>query len=459
MYKKIIYGVLFTISFLFFTPFAFAEPIQETNLIPAEEKIENVPQIKSDDFIAIVPMKMMILSGTQAYLEKSINDAAEKGASLVILVLDTPGGVITNTQEMIQTIFSSPVPVIVYVAPSGAMAASAGTFITLAGHVAAMAPGTSIGAAHPIQGDGKDIDGDLRTKTENITVAMMKSVSDQRGRNSEWVEKSIKESSSLTPKEALELKVIDLIADDIDDLLKKIEGMEVEVNGEKKILGDYTNFKRVDYTATFKDEVINFLANPNILAILWFVATTGIALELYHPGTFIPGVVGIIALFLALGVSQVIPVSSAGVMLIIIGGLLIGAEIFVTTGIMGIGGVLSMVFGAIYLIDDTLAPGLGVSLDFIIPVAILLSAFVFLIIWNIIKAFSSKEVTGEEGMVGQVGYLKEDMPEEKNIGRVFVNGEYWNCVLKENSPKLNKDDKVKVVAVKEGLLLVVEKVK
>ena len=168
--------------------------------------------IKNQDHVAVLHMKMMILPGTQAYLENSVDKAAAEGAKVLVVVLDTPGGILHTTQLITQAIFKSPVPIVIYVAPTGAMAASAGVFITLSGHVAAMAPGTSIGAAHPVASDGKNIEGDMREKAENMTIAMMKSISDQRGRNTEWAEKSVKESNSITADEALKMKVVDIIA-------------------------------------------------------------------------------------------------------------------------------------------------------------------------------------------------------------------------------------------------------
>lgn len=447
--KKIIQVYLLGVAlFSFFvTPLALAQGVVESDI-----QQETASEEQS---VVILPMKMMILPGTQAYLERGILKAAKDNAAVVVVVLDTPGGVLNTTQEMVQTIFKSPVPVVVYVAPSGAMAASAGTFITLAAHVAAMAPGTSMGAAHPVQGDGKDIGGDLRTKTENITVAMVKSIADQRGRNAEWAEKSIKDSSSITPTEALKLKVIDLIATDLDDLLLKIKGREVVVGGKKVILGDFSKLKRVTYSESFKERVLNSLGNPNILALLWFAATTGLALELYHPGAIFPGVVGIVCLFLALGVSQIIPVSSAGVLLIIVGGLLLGAEAYVTSGILGIGGVIAMVFGAIYLVDESMAPGIGVTPWFVIVLALLTTLLLVWVVYELLKVSGTKGQTGKEEMLGLKGRAATDFSPN---GRVFVNGEYWNSVKSESSAEISKDDLIKVVGVQDGLVLKVEKI-
>ncbi|RMG43542.1 MAG: nodulation protein NfeD, partial [Candidatus Dadabacteria bacterium] len=353
-------------------------------------------------FVAVIDMNMMILPGTQEYLESAIERASQEGAEALVVKLDTPGGMLTSSQEMIQAIFKSPVPVIVYVFPSGASATSAGVFITVAAHIAAMAPGTSIGAAHPVMGNGKDIEGDMRKKAENITVAMVKSVAEQRGRNVDWVEKAVKESSSLTEKEALKKKVIDIVATDLNDLLKQIKGRKVKVNSSEVVLKDLSKLPRKEYKISFKQKTINVLANPNIAALLWLGATTGLSLELYHPGAIVPGVVGVICLILALAVSQIIPISMSGVLLMIVGSLLIGAEMYVTSGVLGLGGIIALVLGSIYLVDGSRAPDLAVAMDFIIPVIIVVVLFMVWVIINGIKTLKRKpETTGIEGMIGQ----------------------------------------------------------
>jgi len=411
--------------------------------------------LRFTEHVAIIPMKMAILPGTQAYLERSMQDAIEHKAALIVIELDTPGGLLNSTQEMVQKIFQSPVPVIVYIAPSGAMAASAGTFLTLAAHIAAMAPSTTIGAAHPVQGNGKDIDGDMRAKSENITASLMKAISEQRGRNADWAEKAIRDSNSITPKEALKLKVIDLVANNLDELLKNVEDKSLEIKGKKISLTGVSRLPRINYELSFKEQVINFLAEPNILALLWFAATTGLAIELYHPGGIFPGVIGIVSLFIALGVSQVIPVSNAGVLLMIVGGLLIGAEIFITSGILGLGGVIAMIFGSIYLIDEAQAPGLDVSISFSILMAVVFALMIIFIIHEGRRAFSSRHVTGQDGMVGLVGEAVQDF--HKN-GKVFVNGEYWQAKTNTDSEVINKGDKIQVVATDNGLSLLVKKI-
>lgn len=403
-------------------------------------------------FVALVSMDMMILPGTAEYLEKSIESAEAGGARVVIVRLNTPGGLLNTTQEMIQSIFRSDIPVIVYVGPSGATATSAGVFLTLAGHIAAMAPGTTIGAAHPVSGEGKDIEGDMRDKVENITVAMVKSISEERGRNAAWAEKAVKKSSSLTEKEALKENVIDLVADDYQSLLKKIAGKKIKIHNKEIVLEDYSALPQRHYDISFKQKTINTLSNPNVLALLWLAATTGISIELYNPGLILPGVVGAICLILAMAMSQIIPVTQGGVLLLILGAVLIASELFITSGVLGIGGIIAMIFGTIYLIDVVEAPGMSVNLSLIIPLVLAVGSLMLFLVYSIVSSRKRRAVTGEEGLNGQVA---EAMATFTSSGKVFVNGEIWSAKLKEGIAE--KGEKLRVVDVLDGLTLLVEK--
>jgi len=354
---------------------------------------------------------------------------------------------------MIQQIFSAPIPVVVYVAPSGATATSAGVFITLAAHVAAMAPGTSIGAAHPVQGDGKDIQGDMRAKAENMTVAMVRALSEQRGRNVGWAEKAVTESSSITEKEALSTAVVDIVAGDLDDLLTQVSGREVKINQRTVVLGDYSKLPRREIAPSFGELALNVLGNPNVAALLWLAASTGLMLELYHPGAILPGVVGVISLILALAVSQIIPLSQSGILLIVLGVLLLGAELFFPSGILAVGGLIALGLGAMYLVDVSLAPGMGVSLQVFLPIAILVAALVLLIVSSLIKSRKTRVTTGREGLVGMNGKALEPVAES---GAVFVNGEIWKATAK--SGLIGKEDQIRVVRVLPGLVLEVERI-
>ena len=317
------------------------------------------------EYVAVLSMDMMILPGTQSYLEESIARAGREGAKIIVVNLDTPGGVLLTSQEMVQAILNSPIPIVIYVSPSGSTATSAGVFITMAAHIAAMAPGTSIGAAHPVTGEGKDIEGDMRKKAENMTIAMVKAISEQRGRNIKWAEQSVKESSSATAEEALKENVIDLLANDITSLLESIAGKKIKLGSQELELEDYSNLPRIEYEIATRDKVINVLANPNVAALLWMGATTGLSLEIYNPGAILPGVVGLICLVLALQVSQVIPISQSGILLLVLGAALIIADFFVGSAVLAVGGIIALAFGAVYLIDVSQAPGLEVSTELI----------------------------------------------------------------------------------------------
>ncbi|MCB0310149.1 MAG: nodulation protein NfeD [Bdellovibrionales bacterium] len=407
----------------------------------------------SEPHVAILDMNMMILPGTGSYLERSIDNATKNGAKVIIVQLNTPGGLLQTSQEMIQTIFRSKTPVVIYVGPSGATATSAGVFITLAGHIAAMAPGTTIGAAHPVSGDGKNLESDMRAKAENMTVAMVKSISEQRGRNIEWAESSVKESASITEKEALEKNVIDLVASDFDDLLKKISGKEITVDGEKVVLDDYSALPRHDIPISSRDQLVNVLANPNVAALLWLAATTGLSIELYNPGAILPGVVGVICLILALAVSQVIPINTGAILLFVVGALLIGAEFYIASGILGLGGIIAMVLGAVYLLDVSEAPGMAVDYMLILPTVIFLGACMVMIVWSTAKAYRHKVTTGSEGLVGLSGRVTETVAER---GKVFVNGEIWNA--ETASGVIEKGAEVRIKSIRSGMVLEVERV-
>ena len=412
------------------------------------------PRAQADEpFVAVIDMNMMILPGTSSYLQESIERASAQGAKALVVRLDTPGGILETSQQMIQAIFEAPLPVIIYVSPNGATATSAGVFITLPGHVAAMAPGTSIGAAHPVMGDGKDIQGDMRTKAENMTMAMVRSIAERRGRNVAWAEQAVKESASITANEALKMSVVDIVAEDLDDLLKQVRGKEVSVNNQNVILEDLSSLPRRNFGMSFNQQFVNVLANPNVAAILWLAATTGISLELYNPGAILPGLVGVICLILALAVSQIIPVSQAAVALIVLGAVLIGAELYKGTLILGIFGLICMVLGSVYLIDVGQAPGMGVALELIIPMAALFGGLLLWGAYNSFVVLRKRPSTGSEGLIGMTGQAVSNVSQG---GKVFVNGEYWNAYVKDGV--IEKGSSVQVKAMRDGLTIEVAKV-
>lgn len=406
---------------------------------------------KTTPHIALLSMDMMILPGTGEYLSSSIERAYRSGAQLVVVSFNTPGGMLDTSQEMIQALFQSPLPVVIYVSPTGSSATSAGVFITMASHIAVMAPGTSIGAAHPVQGDGKDIEGDMRKKAENMAIAMVKSITDIRGRNAEWAERSVRESSSVTEKEALKLGVVDFVATDLDDLLHQLKGRKIKLGPGELTLGDYSALPRISYEISLKDKLINVLANPTVIALLWLAATTGLTIELYSPGAILPGVVGVICLVAALSLSRIIPINEGGVLLLIVGGALLVAELFVPSGILGIGGVISIVLGSLYLVDLNEAPGLSVSSGLVITAGAFAGATILFISYKVRKTLKSKITTGSEGLIGQEGRALENFTTR---GKVMVNGEVWSATAEEGV--VERGAPVVVVSINDGLLLKVK---
>ncbi len=404
--------------------------------------------------VLVLPMQMEILPGTASYLEDGIKEASRRGAKLVLVELDTPGGMLQSSQEMVKAIFDSEVPVVIYVSPTGGSATSAGVFITVAGHVAAMAPGTSIGAAHPVMGSGEDIPGDMRTKAENITVAMVKSIAEKRGRNVAWVEKAVKESASLTETEAEKEKVVEIIAKDLDELLKKLKGRKVEVAGKTVELEDFSSMPRVNFEPSIKQKFLNFVANPMIAHILWIGATTGLSLELYSPGAILPGVVGVICLILALAVYQIIPLNVSGILLLVAGAVMIALEFAVPSGILGVAGIIAMVIGSIYLVDLSVEPFLQVNLTYIGMLTAFVGSLMFGFVWLIVRTKPSRAKTGYEGLIGKTGEALETITSR---GRVSVNGEIWNATVEHGV--INKGEKVKVVGMAGSLILEVEQFK
>ncbi|NBW40848.1 nodulation protein NfeD [bacterium] len=403
---------------------------------------------QSEGYVAVIDMDMMILPGTQSYLEHAISEAENGGAKLLVVKLNTPGGILQTTQRMIQAMFQSKVPIVVYISPTGGTATSAGVFLTMAAHVAVMAPGTSIGSAHPVSGDGKDIEGDMRKKVEEATTALVKSVTEQRGRNIEWVEKAVRESVSLTDREAVEQGVVDYVAADVRELIKKAAGREVVIEENTSRLEDYSDLPIRVIPIDFRDEVLNVLSNPNVAAILWLIATTGISIELYNPGLIFPGVFGVISLVLALAVSQIIPLSQGGLVLLVLGGLLITAEFFFASGILAAGGIISMMLGLLYLVDVTQAPGLVVSKSVVFPIGTVLGTYLFFVIRAAARSRKQEPLTGAEGLIGQIGEVRETASAH---GKIFVNGELWNATTE--SGIIPAGESARIVGVMPGMKL------
>ena len=383
------------------------------------------------------------------FIRESIGRAKSNGAQALIIQLDTPGGLLSSTRTIVKEILSSPVPVIVYVAPSGAGAGSAGVFITMSGHIAAMAPGTNIGAAHPVAGGGQEVKGVMGEKIENFTASFSETIARQRGRNAEWAIQAVRKSVSVTEKEALKLNVIDIVAKDVDDLLKQSNGRKVDLNGHPHMMS-VKDAVIVRHEMTLKDRIINIIADPNIAYLLLMAGILGLYMEFSHPGVIFPGVTGAICLILALISFQVLPFNYAGLFLIFLGiALLIGEAFIPSFGVLGIGGVISLGLGS-FLLFDTQTGDLGVDRSIIFTAVATLASFVFAISYLVYRSQKSKATLGIEGMLGQIADVKAKI---NPAGKVFVRGEYWNA---EAEDEIEVGEKVEVVGC-DGLNLKVRR--
>jgi membrane-bound serine protease (ClpP class) len=399
------------------------------------------------------------------YVKKGISHAREKNARLLLLKMNTPGGLLPSMQSIVESILDSPVPVVVYVTPSGGGAISAGVFITLAAHVAAMSPGTTIGAAAPVQAGGADVGEDMKGKVQNFAASMVKAIAEQRGRNVEWAEKAVRESVALTDREALDQNVIDIIAPSVDALMKQIEGRTVILPQGTLTLSGLSSHSREAFDMTTQQKIINAISDPNIAALLGLGAVGGILAEFYNPGLIIPGLIGIVCLILTLVAVQVIPISAGGVLLLLLGAALMTLEFFIPSfGIFGIAGIVCLVLGSIYAIDTSLVWSVdGFSFDPVMvgSVAGLLGVFLLLIVFFAVSSKSKKFVSGKEGLEGMTARVTRDFTEQGSgippRGSVRVMGEIWTAVLVEGELPVVKDSEVFVREV-DGMTLKVSKV-
>jgi membrane-bound serine protease (ClpP class) len=395
--------------------------------------------------VEIIELEGPINPGAATFLTGGLEDAEKRGAEFVIIQLDTPGGLVSSMRVMVKAIMNSPIPVVVYVAPKGAGAASAGVMITVSAHIAAMAPGTNIGAAHPVGAGGKDIDKDMSEKVVNDMASYGRGIAQDKGRNADWVEKAIRESVSITAEEAVEKKVVDLVATDVDDLLKLLDGREVDLKRGKVTLKTI-DLTKVFYTPGFRDTVLRLISDPNIAYILMMIGLAGLYFELAHPGAVFPGVIGAISLILAFYSFQTLPVNYAGLLLIALAIVFFIAEIKVASyGILSLGGIVSLALGSIMLFEDV-----GVSLRLMAPTIVLIGGFFVIVSTLAFRAYRAKPQSGVEGLIGEVGVVQKPIDPE---GLVFVHGEYWRAV---SSEKLEPGEKVSVEEV-TGLILKVKK--
>jgi membrane-bound serine protease (ClpP class) len=367
---------------------------------------------------------------TVDYIHEGLQTATERKAAALLIQLDTPGGLLESTKLIVKDLLAARVPVIVYVAPSGSGAISAGVFVTLAAHVAAMAPGTNIGAAHPVGAQGETITGDMAQKVENFAVSLSRTIAQQRGRNVEWAEKAVRESVSITEKEALKLKVVDLVAHDVEDLLRQAHGREVKLDGRATVL-NVASARVETESMRLRQRIVNFLGNPNIAYLLLMVGILGLYIELTNPGVVAPGIVGAICLLLAFAALQVLPINYTGLALIGLGVALLVAELFLPSfGIIGVGGLIALVLGSLFLFD-TPDSMIAVDRGIIAAAAGTVGGFMLIVGWLVVRTQRQRSSVGAEGMVGEIGEVRRAADASGRM-KVFVHGEYWDAVADED---------------------------
>jgi membrane-bound serine protease (ClpP class) len=446
-------------------------------LIPAKPAVEADKPVAGR--VVILNVSGAIGPATSDYIHRGLEKASDTAAALVILRMDTPGGLDTAMRKIIQDIIASPVPVVTFVSPSGARAASAGAYILLASHVAAMAPATNVGAATPVRIGGipdpgagskppekekedKQDSADKKDKGKkdkpakpgmdekalNDAIAYIRGLAQMRGRNVEWAEKAVREADSISAEEAVKQNVADLIAADNDDLLKKLDGRKLKLQGRDITLKTQGAVIQA-YEPDWRNRMLAVISDPNVAYILMLLGIYGLFFELWNPGYVLPGVVGGICLLLALYAFQVLPINFAGLGLILLGIAFMVAEAFMPSfGALGIGGVIAFVVGSIILMD-TDVEGYTIAWPLIAGVAVISAAFFFAVVAMALKARKRDVVSGREEMIGAIGEVLENF---KETGRVRVHSEEWQA---QSNVALKRGQKVKVVAL-EGLLLQVE---
>jgi membrane-bound serine protease (ClpP class) len=384
-----------------------------------------VPVRASGTTVVLLVVNGGINPATADYIHDGLDLGREQGAQAVVIQLDTPGGLLESTKSIVKDILGASVPTIVYVAPSGAGAMSAGVFVTMAANVAAMAPGTTIGAAHPVGGQGEDVGGDMREKVENFAVSLSRTIAQQRGRNVDWAEKAVRESVSITEREAVDLKVVDLVASDLPDLLRQVDGREVDVGGRRVILAT-AGVKVERHEMRLRQKILDTLANPNVAYLLMMAGILGLYVEFTHPGVFFPGIAGAICLLLGMAALQVLPINYSGLVLIILGLALLIAELFLPSfGVLGVGGIVAFVFGSL-LLFDTAQSTMTVDPGIVFGAAATLGGFTVIVGWLVVRAQRRQPAVGLEGMIGEIGEVKRTGGPGGRV-KIFVHGEYWDA--------------------------------
>ncbi len=400
--------------------------------------------------VVVMQMDGMIAQPNMDYLSRALNYARGIDAEALVIELNTPGGLMDAMQQMVSAILSSDVPVIVYVSPQGAKAASAGVFILLASHVAAMAPGTVVGAAHPVDSSGGDIGGDMRAKVTNFAASYIRAIARQRGRDEAWAERAVRSSVAQDEREALKNQTIDLIARNTDELLALSHGRTVTVNNKSVVL----QTKGAEQRPFRRSPVENFLlllVNPNVLVILGAIALAGLVAEVQNPGAIFPGAIGALALVMVLYGASALPLSSLGVALVVIAIVLFVLELVTTGhGLLAVTGVISLLFGLMLMVDSQ-DPALRVSIVTALLVALGTGAFFLVAVAAGLKAQRSRQASGAESLIGKEAAVKATLAPK---GQVFVDGCYWNAITEGDSVPVGET--VLVTGI-QGLTLVVKR--
>ena len=398
--------------------------------------------------VGLIKIHGLIGPATASYIARAIDLSGARKDACLVIQLDTPGGLLESTKEIVQKFYVSTVPIVVYVAPAGAWAGSAGCFITLAADVAAMAPETSIGAAHPVEmgaGQAEKMDDVMKQKLENFTTSYIENIAERHGRNVEWAKSSVRESKAITAKQALETNVIEIIAKDLPDLLKQLDGREVSGKTLKT-----AGAKVVEIPMAATERIFQMLWRPEVMLILMLAAVYGIIGELSNPGAILPGVVGGIALILALYMAAILPVNVTGLALIGLAVLLFIADIYAPThGVLTFGGIAAFFLGALMLFNRA-GPGFGLSLGYIIPATLLTAAFFIFVVDAGVRAQFLPVRAGSQTMLGKTVAALDRI--DAQSGKVFVEGEYWNAVSQD---PIEAGQTVEIVGI-EGLRLKVK---
>ncbi len=397
--------------------------------------------------VHIIDVAAAIGPGVADFVSSALAEADQENAALAVIRLDTPGGLAESMRKIVVAILSARTPVAVFVAPSGARAASAGVMITMAADIAAMAPGTNIGAAHPVGAGGKEIDETMSEKVVNDMVAHARSVAEQRGRNADWVEKAIRESVSITETEALRQNVIEVVADDLDALLELIDGRPVKGKGVLDLAG--APLKTVSEGLRIK--VLKAISDPNIAFILFLIGAAGLYFELTNPGAIFPGVIGALCLILAIYAFQMLPVNYVGILLMALAIILFILEIKIASyGMLSVAGTIALFLGGLMLYEGS-DYGVRLSMAVLVPTVGAVSLFFAVVAALAFKAQVSGPQTGEQGLIGEVGTVRQTIDPE---GKIFVHGELWRA---RSETVLPVGHKVRVVGL-AGLTAIVEAV-